>query len=157
MMTKRKGLRWGLGVGMLSALFLNGCGTTQDLIERRIQHESAFFAELPEPTQERLRNGQLEVGDDLNAAWIVYGEPTYIHERVTESSTITVWSYSTVETHPVDQFDQVYYPTAGRRGITHMQSDFLLQRSYLHSRNDYLRIELSEGKVIAIDRLKPHE
>ncbi|MCL2103433.1 MAG: hypothetical protein FWH21_00010 [Kiritimatiellaeota bacterium] len=144
----------GLGGSTLSVLILTGCGTTQSLIERRIQHEYVFFAELPEDTQARLRNGQLQVGDALSAAWIVYGDPTYIHERTTETSTNMVWSYSTMETQPIDQFNQVYYPTSGRRGITYMESDLLLQRSYLHSRNDYLRIELSEGKVIAIDRMK---
>jgi len=156
MKAKRKWYVGGLGSGILLGVFLAGCASV-NLIEQRILHEQAFFSELPEDTQARLRNGQLEVGDPLNAAWIVYGYPTHIHERVTESSTNTVWAYSTLETHPVDQFDQVYYPTTGRRGITHMQSDFILQRSYLYSRNDYLRIEFSEGKVIAIDRTKPQE
>ena len=116
-----------------------------------------LFSELPEDTQARLRNGILEVGDPADAAWIVYGEPSHTFERVTETSTNTVWAYSTTETHPVDHFDQVYYPTTGQRGITRMQSDFVLQRSYLYSRTDYLRIEFNDGKVVGIDRMTSQE
>ena len=155
MMTrKQKSLLFGLGGGALSVVFLTGCASV-NLIEQRIQCEQAFFSELPEDTQARLRSGQLEIGDPFNAAWIVYGDPTFITERTTEAAASTVWSYCTTETHPVDQFNQVYYPATGHRGITRMESDFLLQRSYINSRNEYLRIEISEGKVIAIDRRKP--
>jgi len=154
---KRRDCFLGLG-GALSVLLLAGCGTTLSPIERRIQNEYAqFFETLPEEAQERLRNGRLEVGDSMDAAWIVYGKPTRSYERMTETSVNLVWSYSTTELQPIDQFETAYYPVSGRRGVTRWASDFQLHRSYLHDRSEDLRIEFREGTVIAIDFIKPRE
>jgi len=153
-MKKRDYFFRGLG-GVLSVLFLAGCGTTLSPIEQRIQKEYAFFAALPEDEQERLRGGRVEIGDSMDAAWIVYGKPTKSYERLTEASVNMVWSYSTTELHPVDQFETTYYPVTGRRGVTRWSSDLQLQRSYLHDRSENLRIEFREGKVIAIDLINP--
>jgi len=155
-MKKRDCFFVGLG-GALSVLFLAGCGTTLSPIEQRIQKEFALFETLPEDTQERLRNGKLEIGDSMDSAWIVYGKPTKSYERLTETSANLVWSYSTTEMQPVDQFESTYYPVAGRRGVTRWSSDFQLQRSYMAERNENLRIEFREGKVIAIDFIKSQE
>ena len=153
MMTKLNWLCCGLG-GALAGLMLTGCETPQGQIEKRIQHEHAFFETLPGDTQERLQNGQLQIGDSLMAAWIVYGPPTRTYERITEVSTNEVWSYSTVDAMPVDQFNSVHYPVLGRRGGTVWETDFQLQRSYLYDRNEYLRIEFRENTVLAIDIIK---
>ena len=147
---KTRGWFWGAGTA-LSILLLAGCGATLSPIEQRIQQEYAFFAELPEDTQARLRSGRFEIGDSTDAARIVYGEPTRVYDRLTETSANVVWSYSSSEMTPVDQFEQVHYPVVGRHGRTSMASDFLLQRSYLHRRNEFVRIEFRDGKVIAID------
>jgi len=146
----------GLG-GALSVLFLAGCGATLTPIEKRIQKEYALFAALPEDTQERLRIGRLEIGDSIDAARIVYGKPTKSYERFTETSTNTVWSYFTTELQPIDQFETAYSPITGRRGVTRWAAEPQLQRSYLADRSENLRIEFREGKVIAIDFIKPHE
>ena len=155
-MKKRDCFCVGLG-GVLSVLFLVGCGATLSPIEQRIQKEYALFMELPEDTQERLRSGRLEIGDSMDAAWIVYGKPTKSYERLTETSANLVWSYSTTELQPIDQFETTYYPVAGRRGVTRWAAEPQLQRSYLADRNENVRIEFREGKVIAIDFIRPQE
>jgi len=143
---------WG---GAVSVLLLTGCETPQGLVAKRIRQEGAFFASLPEDAQERLTQARLEVGDPMTAAWIVYGEPTRRYERNTETGTTQVWSYCKLDSQPVDQFTPVYYPVAGRRGMTQWQADFQLQRSYLYDRNEYLRIEFKDGTVIAIETQTP--
>ena len=154
MMTKWNWLCYGLG-GTLTMLTLAGCEATQgQKIERRIQQEFAFFETLPEDTQERLKNGQLQVGDPMMAAWIVHGMPTRTYEHITESSTNEVWSYCTVDAMPVDQFQAVHYPVLDRRGRTVWETDYHLQRSYLYDRNEYLRLELRENTVRSIDIIK---
>ncbi|MCL1919917.1 MAG: hypothetical protein FWG50_02390 [Kiritimatiellaeota bacterium] len=140
--------------GALSVLFMAGCETPQGQLQKRIQHESAFFETLPEEAQERILNGQLNIGDPSTAAWIVYGQPTHTYDRTTEASTNMVWSYCTVDAQPVDQFQSVHYPVLGRRGTTYWTTDYQLQRSYLYDRNEYLRIEFSGDKVLAIDIIK---
>ena len=157
MMTAK--LNWlccGLG-GALVGLMLTGCESTQGQIGKRIQHEHAFFETLPEETQVRLQNGHIQIGDPMMAVWIVYGPPTRTYERITEESTNLVWSYCTVDSTPVDQFNSVHYPVLGRHGGAVWTTDYQLQRSYLYDRNEYLRIEFSNDSVVAIDIIKTQQ
>lgn len=155
-MRKQNWVFTGLG-GALAVVLMAGCGTTLSPIEKRIQKDYALFATFPEDTQDRLRSGRFEVGDSMDAAVFVYGKPTKAYERATETSSNIVWSYTTLELQPVDQFETVYSPVTGRRGVTRWAAETQLQRSYLADRNETLRIEFREGKAISIDFIKPQE
>ena len=142
---------------MLAALLLAGCETPQGAIAKRIEKEHVFFAGLPEDTQERLRNGQLQVGDPMEAARIVYGAPARTHERITATATNRVWSYMTTEVAPMDGFCPVSYPVVRQHGRPYWATDLAWHRSYLYSSSEYLRIEFRDNTVVAIDLIRPHE
>ena len=156
MSVKRGWLSWGL-CGALAAALVAGCETGQGAIAKRIRKDEAFFAALPEDDQERLRGGRLEVGDPLEAARIVYGEPTQTHEHVTAAGTNLVWSYRMTEIEPVSDFYPVAYPVARRHGRSYWATDFVWQRSYLYGSREFLRIEFNDGRVVAIDLVRPRE
>lgn len=131
-------------------MFMMGCLSNAEWIEKRIAERQDYFTTLPAETQTRIRSGRLQVGDTADDAWLVYGAPTRVYNRLTATSTNEVWSYVTTDIQPVDEFRPVYYPIMSR-GQTYWAVDHVLQRSYIYDRNEYLRIELNNKKVIAIE------
>ena len=143
--------------GALSVLLLAGCATKLELIEQRIQKEPEFFASLPEDTQERLREGRLEIGDSMEATRIVYGVPMHTHARITEAGTNTIWSYKTLDAKPAEHHVAVRYPVSTRYGGTRWVTDFQTQHSLVFDYSEYMRIEFRDGKVVVIDFINPEE
>ena len=140
-----------MGCVFLCAL-LTGCLTLEERIAKRIAAKADYFASLPAENQERLRKGQLQIGDAEEAAWIVFGPPARRSTRMTAGSTNMVWSYVITEAHPIDELRPVAYPLATRRGNMVWGTDYQYYRSYVYERNEYLRIEFSNNKVSSIDK-----
>jgi len=140
-----------MGCVFLCAL-LTGCLTLEERIAKRITAKADYFASLSVENQERLRKGQLQIGDAEEAAWIVFGPPTRRSTRMTAGSTNMVWSYVMTEAQPVDELRPVAYPLATRRGNMVWGTDYQYYRSYVYERNEYLRIEFSNNKVSSIDK-----
>lgn len=134
---------------------LAGCLTLEERIAKRIEAKADFFATLSVESQERLRKGQLQIGDPEEAAWIVYGPPTRKSTRVSVGSTNVIWSYVMTEAQPVDELHPVVYPIATRRGHVLWATDYHHYRSYVYERSEYMRIEFNNNKVSAIDTTHP--
>jgi hypothetical protein len=140
---------------MIATLFfvalLTGCMTLEERIAKRIEARAGFFATLPVENQERLRKGQLQIGDSEDAAWIVYGSPTRIATRQTLGSTNVIWSYVLTEAQPVDELRPVAYPLTSPHGRVIWTTDYRYYRSYVYEAREYLRIEFNNKRVCAID------
>lgn len=139
-----------IGCCVISA-FLTGCLTLEEQIAKRIEARADYFSTLPAEAQERLRKGQLQIGDDEEAAWIVFGPPTRKATRVTAGSTNTVWSYVMTEPQPIDELRPVAYPVRTRHGRVFWTTDYQYYRSYVFERHEYLRIEFNDNKVSVMD------
>jgi len=140
---------------MITAVFfialLSGCMTLEERISKRIEARADFFATLPVDSQERLRKGQLQLGDTEDAAWIVHGAPTRISTRQTPGSTNVIWSYVMTEAMPVDELHPVAYPVATRSGRVFWATDYRSYRSYVYEKREYLSIEFTNKRIVAID------
>jgi len=140
---------------MIAAIFflalVTGCMTLEERISKRIEARADFFATLPVESQERLRKGQLQIGDSEDAAWIVHGPPTRISTRQMQGSTNVIWSYVMTEAMPVDEVHPVAYPVATRGGHVFWATDYHAYRSYVYEKREYLRIEFNNKIIIAID------
>jgi hypothetical protein len=130
---------------------LSGCMTLEERISKRIEARADFFATLPVESQERLRKGQLQIGDSEDAAWIVHGPPSRISTRQTQGCTNVIWSYVLTEAQPIDELRPVAYPVASPHGRVMWTTDYHYYRSYVYEAREYLRIEFNNKKVIAID------
>lgn len=69
---------------------LAGCATTP---ADRIEREPAVFARLPVEMQERVRAGQVEIGDPVEAVRLALGEPVQRLNRRTAEGEAEVWVY----------------------------------------------------------------
>ena len=63
-------------------------------ITTRIKERSAAFEDWSPTTQERIRTGELKVGDNTDMVYIVLGSPKNTEEIPREDgSTLSIWNY----------------------------------------------------------------
>lgn len=135
------------------AALLAGCATQGELIGQRISQKSAFFAALPAEDQQRLREGKLASGDPSDAAWIVYGKPDRVFQKVSPGATNEVWSYVTQDLSSIDETRPVYHPVRLSRGRPYSLGDDLWATDR-YNVYEYLRIEFQNGRVLMIESEK---
>ncbi len=121
-----------------------GCAAS---IEDRIIERQEAFDMYPTEVQERLRRGQIRLGDDQDAVWMVYGEPSETMRRVSTSGTAEVWiykilSYNTRLTHSVRP---VYQDVGGR-----LRGSYYIDDTPEYEWKEVLRIEFTQGHVSAV-------
>ncbi len=129
------------------AVLLAGCLTQQQLIERRIGQKADVFAALPPESQQRLRAGQLASGDSRDAAWIVYGTPDRVFNKVTSTGTNEVWSYVSQACAGSDDLRPVYRPVRTSRGWFYETQWAPPPRFDTY---EYLRIEFEGDRVLSV-------
>ncbi len=75
---------------ILMSLMLVGC----ESISTRIKERSAVFENWAPATQQRIRTGELKVGDNTDMVYIVLGNPDSTEDIPREDgSTLSIWNY----------------------------------------------------------------
>ncbi len=123
---------------------LVGCTVT---IEDRIAERQDVFEMYSDEVQARLRRGQIRLGDDQDAVWMVYGAPSETMRRMTANGTTEVWiykilSYNTRLTHSVRP---VYQDVGGR-----LRGTYYIDDTPEYEWKEVLRIEFTQGLVTAV-------
>ncbi len=124
--------------------FLAGCA---DSVSARIAARQTVYDAYPAETQARIARGQIRLGDDQDAVWMVYGEPTERLRRTDATGTGEVWIYKILG------FSDRLYPSV--RPVYHDIDGRLRGSYYLDDTPEYewkeaLRIEFTNGRVSAI-------
>src|SRR4051812_8495144 len=80
-----------LSVILASCLMLaiSGCAT----LHSRIEKNRAAFNTWPAPVQDKIVNGQIDVGFTADQVRVALGEPDRVWTRTTADGTSQVWSY----------------------------------------------------------------
>ncbi|MEG1553286.1 MAG: hypothetical protein RR133_06360 [Kiritimatiellia bacterium] len=143
-------LHGALSVGVLLLLLaLTGCFS--DNVAGRIRQKQEAFAAYPADVQSRLERGQIRLGDDATAVWIVYGNPTEKVLRTTATGTVELWIYKILsyaqETYPTVR--PIYYDERGRRVAT-----FYTDNTPDYTWKEVLRVEISKGRVSAVQTVQ---
>lgn len=136
----------GLCLGLLGATLLCGCASG---IEGRIEARQEVFSAYPSEVQERLRRGQIRLGDDAEAVWIVYGEPRERLRRMDANGTTEVWIYKILG------YNERLYPTVRpvyRDVRGHIHGSYYLEDTPEYEWKEVLRIEFSKGHVTAVQQ-----
>jgi len=134
-------------------LLFAGCST----VDKRIEQKSAVFAELDAATQEKLRQGIVEIGYTPDMVYIALGEPDDKREKISAAGRELTWIYTS--------YKQEYAGTgvAGhRRVVIH---DPIAKRSYImwepvvvdvynNRIDDRIRVSFRDGKVTVIEQVK---
>ncbi len=121
-----------------------GCAAT---IDDRIRERQDAFEMYPADVQARLRRGQIRIGDDQDAVWMVYGTPSETMRRTTAAGTTEVWiykilSYNTRLTHSVRP---VYQDVGGR-----LRGSYYIDDVPEYEWKEVLRVEFTQGHVSAV-------
>lgn len=136
------------------AALLAGCATQRELIDKRIAQRADFFAALTSEDQQRIREGKVIAGDPRDAAWIVYGRPDRVFEKVTATTTNEVWSYVSQDVNRVDDMRPVYHPVRVSKGRTLWHADTLWATDVHENPYEYLRIEFEDSRILTIESEK---
>ena len=140
-------LLFGVAVGVLLA----GCVSP----EYRIRKNPEVFARFPPDVQETVRKGSIKLGYTRDMAFIALGEPSRIFQRETEHGRVEIWSYTDIgyryDHQPVPQAYGLW-DRGGHLHVVHGLEWVDVQQAYEF---EIGRVEFTEGKVTAIERLQP--
>ncbi len=152
--TMRKKHPWhGFGLGVLCLLplcLLVACATPDARIKK---HQDVFDAFPPE-IQEKVREGEIEIGFNEDMVFIALGKPDREYLRRTAEGELTVWSYTAHYTQTrremIDGRFNVRDPHSGRR---HTVRDSVWVDVPTYHEYDRLRVEFEDDRVVAIEEL----
>jgi hypothetical protein len=128
----------------------SGCATP----ESRIQKNPDMFAAFPPEAQERVRRGEIRVGDTSDMVFIALGHPDRVYLRQTSNEAIEVWAFT------AHDYRHDYQPV--RAHVSYHDSNGRIHHGYQTDwvRVDWteeyeaLRVEFSDGRAAAIEALK---
>lgn len=144
-----KSLILGLGLGLFG-LGLVGCSS----FDRRAKAKAEVFEALDLATQERLRAGQIELGDYPDMVFIALGRPDEKRESLTAEGRELIWIYFTYrQDYQGTRFvgyerHLVRSPTTGAVAVYYepVHAPVYEQRA-----EERFRVVFSEGKVTAVE------
>jgi len=135
---------------LLAVGCLSGCSSP----EYRIKKNPEMFASFPLDVQEKVQQGQVDIGFTGDMVIMALGEPNRKYSRQTSASVHEVWSYtytSTKTDRQRVQTDVRYRDDSGKYRTSSEWSWVDVPRETEHER---IRIEFTDGKVSAIESLQ---
>ena len=156
MSTARKARPWDIRTGIVTAVAMlllmiaTGCATP----ESRIKKHPEMFSAFPPEVQERVRLGEIRVGDTSDMVYIALGHPDRVYTRQTSHAALEVWAFTE------HNYRHDYRPVRAR--VAHHDSDGRLRHGYqtdwvrVEWTEEYeaLRVEFLDGGATAIEALK---
>jgi hypothetical protein len=136
-----------------AVLALTGCNTTSS----RIKQKAEVFGSLPPADKERLRKGNVAIGDTPDMVYIAIGAPDRRIESISASARKLEWIYRHYyETYSGTAFAGYrrvvgFDPHTGRR---FMYTEPCYADVYRGQTEENLRIIFEDGRVSAIEELK---
>jgi hypothetical protein len=133
-------------LGLGTVLLLAGCASTP---EDRIARDPAAFAQLPAAVQERVRRGQIELGDDEKTVSLALGEPMRRAERTdAKDGKSEVWIYPKNRVRFSFGVGVGSYGSGGGVGLG------MSSGQTVPDDEEGLRVEFKDGRVVEIERRK---
>ena len=133
---------------LLGALLLSGCAAG---VADRIAERQAAYDAYPADVQARIARGQIRLGDDQDAVWMVYGDPSERFSRTDAKGRTETWVYKVLgfsdEVYPTVR--PVYRDYYGRRFGTYYVDD-----TPRYAWQEVLRVEFTDGRVSAIQMME---
>lgn len=137
-------------VALAAAVLFAGCATPESRIKKHPEMFNAFSPEV----QERVRRGEIRVGDTKDMVYIAFGHPNRVYQRRTTNEALEVWAYTRHDYRhdyqPVNA-RYSYYDSKGR--LRHgYHTDWV--RVEWTEEYEAMRVEFVEDKATAIEALK---
>jgi hypothetical protein len=144
--------KWRPGLLLPALLALAaGCST----VKSRINEKSAVFNSLAPQTQERLRQGVIDVGDSEEMVYIALGAPDERRNKTTAEGRETTWIYNTYweeyeGSRTIGYRRHVYYDRSAKAYRVYLQP--VSTELYSAHEEEKTRVIFKNGKVQAIEQ-----
>ena len=135
-----------------AGLFFTGCNS----FEKRAEQKSATFNSLDESTQQRLKEGNIAVGDTPDMAYIALGVPDAKRQRVTSDGRELVWIYKTYyqdyQGTALVGYRRYFVPVGPNRYVVRYEP--VRTEVYDERSEENMRITFVNGRVSAIEQMQ---
>jgi len=138
----------------LLAGLLAGCST----IQSRIKEKAAVYAALDAATQEKIKQGRVEIGYTPDLVYMALGAPDEARERTSSHGQQLVWTYTSVYHEYVGTAEVGYrrvYVQNPKSGAVYVYLDPVYSDVYRDQVQEDIRIIFRNGRVAVIERAKP--
>ena len=138
---------------LASLAFLAGCQT----VDSRIKEKPEVFAKLDPATQDKVKQGIIELGYNQDTVYLALGAPDQKRESVTAAGRTVTWIYNTY----YDRFDGTAY--AGYHRSVYFDPYLRAYRmyyrpvyadTYVTEKEERIRVVFKDGKVAVIEQAK---
>ena len=139
---------------LITLVFAVGCQTVED----RIKKNPDAFARLDPATQEKIKQGIIDLGFGPDLVFMALGEPTEKRETIDDAGRSEVWAYNTFYqrydgTSFVGYERRVYYDPVVKSYRTYYEPSFV--ENYRQEKQELIRVIFKNDKVTTIEQVKP--
>ena len=140
-------------LGALALVFAAGCQSIDD----RIKQKPELFAKLDTLTQEKIKQGIIDLGYSFDMVYLALGDPDEKTETISEAGKTETWVYNTY----FQRFDgvafvgyerRVYYDPYLKTYRTYFQPAYA--DTYRQEKEEQIRVVFKEGKATVIEQAK---
>jgi hypothetical protein len=127
-----------------------GCNT----FNRRVEQKSDVFYSLDEPTQRRLKEGNIQVGDSPDMVYIALGVPDAKRQRLNSDGRELIWVYKTYyqdyQGSELVGFRRYFVPVGPNRYVIHFEP--VRREIYNERSEENMRITFVNGHVSIVEQ-----
>lgn len=133
--------------------FLSGCQTVED----RIQEKPEVFARLDIATQDKIRQGIIELGYTEDMVYLALGKPDQRRESLTTAGKTTTWIYNTYYerydgTRFAGYYRSLYYDPYLRAYRVYYRPQYA--DVYAQEKEERIRVVFTDGRVTSLEQAK---
>jgi len=137
-----------------ATLLLAGCNT----FDSRSKEKSAVFNSLDSSTQQRLKKGELAIGDTADLVYIALGNPDERSSSLNADGEVMTWVYNVYWQEYAGSVQTGYrrivvYDKASKRYVVYFEP--VRTDIYRERVDERIRVELRNGRVSAVEQTKP--
>ena len=132
---------------------LAGCQS----VESRIKEKPEAFAGVDKVTQDKIKQGIIDLGFSEDLVYLALGKPDQKRESVTTTGQTVTWVYNTYYerydgTHHAGYHRQVYFDPYLRTYRVHYRPVFA--DTYVSEKEERIRVVFKDGKATVIEQTK---
>lgn len=135
-----------------AGVFFAGC----DTFSHRAEQKSATFNSLDENTQQRLKEGNIAVGDTPDMVYIALGVPDTKRQRITSDGRELVWIYKTYyqdyQGSELVGYRRFFVPAGPNRYVVHFEP--VRRDIYDEHSEENMRINFVNGHVTKVEQMQ---
>ncbi len=132
---------------------LSGCQS----VERRIKEKPEVYAHLDAATQDKIKQGIVDLGYSEDMVYLALGDPDQKRESVSAEGKSTTWVYNTYYTRydgtvPVGYYRRVYFDPYLKTYRVFYHPAYV--DTYHDEKEERIRVVFKDGKATTIEQSK---